>query len=180
MYTRRPSARPHTTVAAASAATKNDVVTLADGKSVMAVWRMGAGDGLIWNKSLGINGSYHFYNHAISTDGGLTFSPEAPMPTMGCAKPMLTRVDGVNMPVILGGGRKRLMNTSDVWANSDGMGQTWDEYSISFWHNELAKPPLKRFTPQVNSTAEPRQTSSYVCPFCMLQSQALTSICPFL
>ena len=42
----------------------------------MSVWRMGAGDGLIWNKSLGINGSYHFYNHAISTDGGLTFAPE--------------------------------------------------------------------------------------------------------
>jgi hypothetical protein len=50
---------------------------------------------------------------------------------MGCAKPMLTRVDGANMPVVLGGGRKRLMNTSDVlvWVNSDGMGQSWDEYA---------------------------------------------------
>ena len=67
-------------------------VTLADGKSVMSVWRMGAGDGSIWNKSLGIDGPYHFYNHAVSSDGGLTFSLEAPMPAMGCAKQMLTRV----------------------------------------------------------------------------------------
>ena len=37
-----------TTVAANS--NENSVVTLADGKSVMSVWRMGAGDGLIWNK----------------------------------------------------------------------------------------------------------------------------------
>ena len=29
---------------------ENSVVTLADGKSVISVWRMGAGDGLIWNK----------------------------------------------------------------------------------------------------------------------------------
>jgi hypothetical protein len=41
-----------------------------------------AGDGLIWNKSLGINGSYHFYNQATSTDGGQTWTAEATMDTL--------------------------------------------------------------------------------------------------
>lgn len=59
---------------------ENDVVALADGKSLMSVWRMGAGDGLIWNKSLGINGSYHFYHHAVSSDGGQTWWMPAEMP----------------------------------------------------------------------------------------------------
>ena len=86
---------------------------------------------------------------------------------MGCAKPMLTRVDGPpGMPVILGGGRKRLMNTSDIllWSNPDGTGraESWEEHSISFWHNKLAPPPMARFTHQINSTKEPRQNSSYV------------------
>ena len=36
---------------------ENHVVTLADGHTVMAVYRMGAGDGTQFNKSLGINGS---------------------------------------------------------------------------------------------------------------------------
>jgi hypothetical protein len=47
---------------------ENDVVTLADGKSVMAVWRMGAGDGLIWNKTLGINGSYEAPPPFVNSD----------------------------------------------------------------------------------------------------------------
>jgi hypothetical protein len=143
---------------------ENSVVALADGSSVISVWRMGAGDGLIWNKTLGIGGSYHFYNHAVSTDGGRTFGPEAPLPAMGCAKPMLACVDGPGMPLVLGGGRKRLMNTSDVllWSSADGMGQRWEEHSVSYWHNKLAGPPVEKFTRQINSTEEPRQSSSYV------------------
>ena len=125
---------------------------------------------MIWNKSLGISGSYHFYNHAISTDGGLSFSHEAPLPGMGCAKPELLLVDGESggsgpqMPVILGGGRMRLMNTSDIllWASAAGDGKHWEEHSVSYWHNLLARPPTPKFTHQINSTKEPRQSSSYV------------------
>eukprot|EP01043_Picozoa_sp_COSAG02_P043198 COSAG02_NODE_3740_length_6302_cov_2.343543_2_plen_176_part_00 len=123
---------------------------------------------MIWNKSLGIAGSYHFYNHAISTDGGLSFSHEAPLPGMGCAKPELLLVDGGSgprtMPIILGGGRKRLMNTSDIllWASPAGDGKDWNEFSVSYWHNLLARPPTPKFTHQINSTEEPRQSSSYV------------------
>lgn len=92
---------------------------------------MGAGDGLIWNKTLGIDGSYHFCelshhhsraccshlpappahlpaclpacpadtgllgavgtdNHAVSTDGGVSFSAEAPLP--GAFSPSLPGV----------------------------------------------------------------------------------------
>ena len=119
---------------------------------------------LVADRTLGIDGSYHFYNHAISSDGGRTFSREAPLPGLGCAKPMLTRVDGPRMPVVLGGGRKRLMDTSDIllWANPDGMGKRWEEHSVSYWHNRLAPASLEHFTKQINSTKEPRQSSSYV------------------
>ena len=149
---------------------ENDIVTLGDGKAVMSVWRMGAGDGLIWNKSLGINGSYHFYNHAVSRDGGETWSPEAPLHEMGCAKPELLRVSppnsfaSSNQPVVLGGGRLRNLDTSDIllWESSDGMGENWQEYSVSYWHDRLATGNVSRFTKQMNSTKEPRQSSSYV------------------
>jgi hypothetical protein len=56
--------------------------------SIITIWsavegeQVQAGDGLIWNKSLGINGSYHFYNQATSTDGGQTWTAEAPMDTL--------------------------------------------------------------------------------------------------
>lgn len=40
----------------------------------------------------------------------------------------LTNAVATAVPVILGGGRKRLMNTSDIllWASADGMGKTWE------------------------------------------------------
>lgn len=152
---------------------ENDVVALGDGKSLMSVWRMGAGDGLIWNKSLGINGSYHFYNHAVSNDGGQTWGNEAPLNDMGCAKPELVRVSAtpadadvgsINDRIVLGGGRLRNLDTSDIllWESSDGIAQSWQEYSISYWHNHLAAGNVSRFTQQINSTKEPRQSSSYV------------------
>ena len=179
---------------------ENDVVALPDGKSVMATWRMGAGDGLIWNKTLGINGSYHFYNHAVSTDGGTTFAAETPMHNMGCAKPRLLMLNGslgdsgpdladggagkaapTPTAVVLGGGRLRNLGTSDVllWtttsttaAELDGNGD-WQEHSISYWHNQLAPPGMERFTPQMNSTREPRQSSS-----CKRLRPALTQAAP--
>jgi hypothetical protein len=104
---------------------------------------------------MGINGSYHFYNQATSSDGGRTWSKEIPMQDMGCAKPELMLLDstpggvgstGSPQPVLLGGGRKRLMNTSDVllWSSADGMGQVWEEFSVSYWHNLLAAAALPR------------------------------------
>ena len=61
------------------------------------------------------------------------------MPAVGCAKPMLTKLDGPNMPVIWGDVRKHLMNTSDIllWFNADGVGREWKEHSLSFRHSQL-------------------------------------------
>lgn len=93
---------------------------------------------------------------------------------MGCAKPELLRVSAgastnaaaaeATTPVILGGGRLRNMDTSDIllWESPDGMGESWHEYSISYWHNRLAAANVSKFTKQMNSTQEPRQSSSYV------------------
>eukprot|EP01043_Picozoa_sp_COSAG02_P074440 COSAG02_NODE_14905_length_1224_cov_1.839111_1_plen_146_part_10 len=92
---------------------------------------------------------------------------------MGCAKPELVRVSAapadadvgsINDRIVLGGGRLRNLDTSDIllWESSDGIAQSWQEYSISYWHNHLAAGNVSRFTQRINSTKEPRQSSSYV------------------
>lgn len=48
-----------------------------------------------------------------------------------------------------------------LWVNDDGMGTTWVEYSLSYWHNMLEATPALKFTSQVNSTSGHRQTTSY-------------------
>ena len=66
---------------------------------------------------------------------------------------------------VLGGGRLRIDKTNDIllWSSANGSRRTnWSKYSISYWHNKLVVAQNLRFTQEVNSTSEPRETSSYV------------------
>ena len=39
-----------------------------------------------------------------------------------------------------------------MWVSADGMGTSWQRYSISYWHNRLVQNASDRFTSAVNST----------------------------
>ena len=137
---------------------ENTVTTLADGRSVLAVWRMGAGDGHKWNHTMSSIDGYQFYNHALSTDGGVSFTTEAPLHGMGSARPKLLSLGNL---IMLGGGRNRAENTNDIllWSSSSSSFSSrggWREHSISYWHNRLAATAgVSKFTEEVNSTSEP-------------------------
>lgn len=143
---------------------ENNVAVLSDGETLMSVFRMGAGDGLIFNKALGINGSFHFYGQSFSHDGGKSWSRTEPMPGMGCALPRLLSL-GRGRPLMLAGGRMRNLGTNDIllWVSADGMGRQWDMFSLSYWHNKLLPDnrSADRFSTQINATTEPRESSSY-------------------
>ena len=49
-----------------------------------------------------------------------------------------------------------------------------------YWHNALAKPGMERFTPQINSTEEPRQSSSYSSSFIHNSAASGFEICVLL
>ena len=152
-------------------ATEHDVVELPSGDGLLAVWRMGAGDGCgkeQFNISLCLAvGGYMPYFKAYSTDEGMSWSTPAPISNVdppGCARPwMITLGD----TVLLSGGRQRFSNTTDVslWASNDS-GYNWIRYSLSGWHNLLVQHDSygglpARFSKHVNSTLSPRETSSY-------------------
>jgi hypothetical protein len=142
---------------------ENTATVLPDGR-VLAVWRMGAGDGHKWNHSMSSTDGYQYYNFAISSSGGASWTAEAQLPGVGCARPKLLSIDAVGL-TLLGGGRLRIENTNDIllWSSVDAASNTsWSKHSISFWHNKLVTSSSLMFTQEVNSTSEPRETSSYV------------------
>ena len=119
---------------------------------------MGAGDGHTWNHTMSSIDGYQFYNHALSTDGGVSFTIEAPPHDMGSARPKLLSLGNL---IMLGGGRNRAENTNDIllWSSSSSSFSSrggWREHSISYWHNRLAATAgVSKFTAEVNSTSEP-------------------------
>jgi len=137
---------------------ENAMAVASDGVTVVAVIRMDAGDGPQTHP-------YVNYWTTRSSDGGVTWTAAAAIPNAGCARPrMLPLVPGG--PLLLSGGRWRNHNTTDIllWWSSDGSGDagSWaDPVSLSYWHNLLAPNATWRFTPHVNSTSEPRETTSY-------------------
>ena len=151
--------------------TEHDVVELPGSKHLMAVWRMGAGDGCgqqQFNISFCLEvGGYMPYWKAYSSNRGSSWArpqPIAKVDPPGCARPWMLALGNM---VLLSGGRQRFANTTDVslWASSDG-GNGWTRYSLSGWHNMLVQNtsygglPAK-FDAHVNSTHSPRETSSY-------------------
>jgi hypothetical protein len=153
-------------------ATEHDVVELPGGdRRLMAVWRMGAGDGCneqLFNFSYCLAiGGYMPYWKAYSSSEGLSWSAPEPISKVdppGCARPWMITVGDT---VLLSGGRQRFAHTTDasLWASHDG-GVVWTRYSLSGWHNMLVQNdsygglPAK-FSRHVNSTLSPRETSSY-------------------
>jgi hypothetical protein len=78
------------------------------------------------------------------------------MAGMGTARPKLTRMP-LSGAVLLSGGRARNRNTSDVivWLNSEGDGQDWVKYSVSYQHNKgvvSSGSGLPAFPSDVNKT----------------------------
>ena len=92
---------------------------LADGKTLMAVIRMDAGDGHAAGKP---------YSKSFSTDQGRTWSKLVPLPAgVGTAKPRMVLMDPTKGPLVLVGGRPG----NKVWVNKDGMGgDDWVEQEL--------------------------------------------------
>ena len=67
---------------------ENDMVLLADGKTIMCVIRLDAGDGPLTHP-------YRPYVTLTSSDGGTTWGKMKALPAgVGCARPRLLRVRG--------------------------------------------------------------------------------------
>jgi len=86
---------------------------LADGKTLMCVIRLDAGDGHVHAKP---------YHKSTSVDGGKTWTPLVSLPTdVGTAKPRMVLMHPTNGPLVLIGGRPG----NRMWINPDGMGDEW-------------------------------------------------------
>ena len=133
---------------------ENDLVLLADGKTIMCVVRLDAGDGPVSHP-------YRPYARVLSVDGGRTWTNATSLPKgVGCARPRLLRTDSGE--VILSGGRLGPSNGDTyVWLNSGrDAGVDWQAHSITYWHNRLVDDKSLHFTSAVNSS-HARQTMSY-------------------
>ena len=133
---------------------ENDLVLLADGKTIMCVVHLDAGDGVVSHP-------YRPYVRVLSRDGGFTWTNATSLPKgVGCARPRLLRTD--SGAIVLSGGRLGPSNGDTlVWLNSgrDG-GVDWQAHSVTYWHNRLVADKSLHFTSGVNSS-DARQTMSY-------------------
>lgn len=114
---------------------EHDVTLAPDGATLIAVVRFDAGDsnpkGEWWRPSPHMMN----YHRTISRDNGTTWARLAPIPGAGCARPRLLVLGNY---LLLSGGRYRVNgNDSDVklWISSDGLGEAWEEHSLSYQHN---------------------------------------------
>ena len=139
---------------------------------MISVFRMGAGDGRYVLKELTGRAptsqeAFRYYSKSFSTSSGRSWSAPEAMTGVGCAFPQLLST-GAAGPLLLGGGRMRNANTSDIllWVSAAGDGARWSAHSISSQHNRFM-PPEKRFDSSVNKSGayptfgDPRETSSY-------------------
>jgi hypothetical protein len=135
---------------------ENDLTLLADGRTILCVVRLDAGDGPV-------SRPYRPYSRVISTDGGRTWARAASLPAgVGSARPRLLRTDGGAL--VLAGGRLGPTNRDTMlWVNggavADG-GLSWEAHSVTYWHNRLEPNASLHFTSAVNASAL-RQTMSY-------------------
>ena len=157
---------------------ENDVSLLADGRTLLVVFRVddGVDGGAVGAKN---------YLAATSTDGGRTWSSATEMIDVngrgiGVARPRLLLLGGGSGdaaaatggnaaaaaaaagPLLLSGGRLYTEHTRDIllWVCWDGMGTRWEPYSISYQHNRLVEQAALRFSAAVNATTG-RATTSY-------------------
>lgn len=141
-------------------ANENDLALMADGVSLLCVFRLDAGDGSLPS---GVASPYKPYSMAVSTDGGHTWSAAASLGRgVGCARPRLLRVGA---SLLLAGGRANASNQDVfVWLNEAGDGVDWRPHSLTYWHNRLEPDASRHFSPDVNVTASGgtlRESNSY-------------------
>ena len=95
---------------------ENDITLLKDGKTIMCVCRLDAGDGTVSHP-------YVPYVKLFSSDQGSTWSAPVSMGQgIGCARPRLMRMDSGS--IILSGGRTGPTNRDILlWVNKAGDGK---------------------------------------------------------
>ena len=143
---------------------EHDITMLADGKTLLSVFRVDAGDG-------GFMRMFD-YMQTVSHDFGRSWSHAKTIPA-GTARPRLLRLGGpgtgIPSTLVLSGGRhitgrpcvqpqsgylcSNFSWEPALWVSSDGAGQSWSSlYSVSYQHNRLETNASRRFTPCVNGS----------------------------
>ncbi len=133
---------------------ENDLVLLADNRTIMCVVRLDAGDGFVSHP-------YRPYMRVLSTDGGKTWTNATSLNHgVGSARPRLLRMD--DGQIVLSGGRNGPKNRDTmIWLNADNeFGLHWEAYSITYWHNMLEPNASLHFDKMVNDSSY-RETMSY-------------------
>lgn len=122
-------------------ASENSIARMSNG-SLLMVFRVDAGDGQLWIKPPCPDSSpkypgclYQNYHRTVSTDEGFTWGAAQEIPNAGAAFPRLLALDG---QLILSGGRSVNRGRWDfsLWISTDGLGDAWEEFSLSALHNE--------------------------------------------
>ena len=142
---------------------ENDIVLAGDGKTILCVFRMDAGDGPLTHR-------YAPYALSSSIDGGTTWTRGVSLGDgVGCARPRLLR--STSGAVVLAGGRTYSGNHDTIlWlhasatrASAYAANGTWVAHSVSYWHNALEANKSLHFSPEVNGSGGGsfRQTTSY-------------------
>merc|ERR1712151_232547 len=113
------------------------------------------------------------FHYTISQDGGVTWPKMQPMLGTGCARPRLAMLGDGYAPLLMSGGRmKYATNVTNasvdnlLWVDWNGAAfpatePQWEMFALSYYHNLLAPPGTPKFTPGVNDTSLPDQTSAY-------------------
>jgi hypothetical protein len=133
---------------------------LADGVTVAAVVRLDAGDGPASHP-------YKPYALATSADGGRSWTARGALAGAGCARPRLLAAAAAG-PLLLSGGRWQVPGGADggwdprLWVDAAGDARAFTQtFSVSFWHNALARNASWRFSAAVNDSHAPRQSQAY-------------------
>eukprot|EP00052_Salpingoeca_macrocollata_P028592 m.278317 g.278317 ORF g.278317 m.278317 type:complete len:446 (+) comp22878_c1_seq13:3217-4554(+) len=130
---------------------EHDLALLGDRRTVLAVVRMDAGDGA----------HHQFLNYykSFSTDQGRTWSKLEEMKDIGCARPRLLFLNGV---LFLSGGRQENLGIEApmLWIDKTGTSNSFETYSVPYYHNLGETDSKYQFTSAVNHT-KVRESSCY-------------------
>ncbi len=122
-------------------ASENSIARLSNG-SLMTIFRVDAGDGQLWIQPPCPTSStrypsclYSNYFRTVSVDEGWSWMAPQEINNAGAAFPRLLNVGS---GLLLSGGRSVNRGRWDmsIWWNDDGLGNTWQEFSLSALHNQ--------------------------------------------
>ena len=149
-------------------AAAEDVPYAREGPSENALAYLKNGSIIIIFRVAGESGHHNPYVSKVSDDHGLTWKYLRPLrkwkgekDAPGCVRPRLITLG--NGSLVLAGGRPNPVSHDDLlWLNSEGDGEVWRPYSVSYYHNKLTTNtswliPSK----SVNDSRWPRYDTSY-------------------